>query len=95
MKVLKLERLEGKMILNRQRIYPPRVTSGLDTYPEDVVSILRKNDIETIEECLKRLSQLVTDFEEIQELDINPLIVYEKGKGCCIVDARIILSSSE
>lgn len=40
---------EGKMILNRQRIYPPRVTSGLDTYPEDVVSILRKNDIETIE----------------------------------------------
>ena len=40
---------EGKMILNTQRIYPPRVTSGLDTYPEDVVSILRKNDIETIE----------------------------------------------
>lgn len=51
-------------------------------------------DIEAIEECLKRLSQLVTDFEEIKELDINPLIVYEKGKGCCIVDARIILSDS-
>ncbi len=51
-------------------------------------------DIESIEECLKRLSQLVTDFEVIKELDINPLIVYEKGKGCCIVDARIILSSS-
>ena len=40
---------EGKMILNRQRIYPPRVTSGLDTYPEDVVSILREKGIETIE----------------------------------------------
>jgi acetyl coenzyme A synthetase (ADP forming)-like protein len=49
-------------------------------------------DLKAIEECLKRLSQLVTDFEEIKELDINPLIVYEKGKGCRIVDARIILS---
>jgi acetyl coenzyme A synthetase (ADP forming)-like protein len=49
-------------------------------------------DLEAIEECLKRLSQLVTDIEEIKELDINPLIVYEKGKGCTIVDARIILN---
>jgi acetyltransferase len=50
-------------------------------------------DIEAITDCLKRLSQLVTDFEDIKELDINPLIVYEKGKGCAIVDARIILTS--
>ncbi|MGB2764770.1 MAG: acetate--CoA ligase family protein [Candidatus Aminicenantaceae bacterium] len=50
-------------------------------------------DIKVIAECLKRLSQLVTDFEDIKELDINPLFVYEKGKGCTIVDARIILGS--
>ncbi len=48
-------------------------------------------DIEAIADCLKRLSQLVVDFEEIDELDINPLLVYEKGKGCKIIDARIIL----
>jgi len=48
-------------------------------------------DIPAIEECLKRLSQLVSDFDQIKELDINPLIVHEKGKGCTIVDARIIL----
>jgi acetyltransferase len=48
-------------------------------------------DIEAIADCLKRLSQLVMDFEEIKELDINPLVVYEKGKGGRIVDARIIL----
>ena len=48
-------------------------------------------DIEAIADCLKRLSQLVVDFEEINELDINPLFVYEKGRGCKIVDARIIL----
>ena len=40
---------EGKMILNHQRIYPPRVTSGLDKYPADVVKTLSENGIETIE----------------------------------------------
>ncbi|MBU4331377.1 MAG: acetate--CoA ligase family protein [Acidobacteria bacterium] len=49
-------------------------------------------DIEAVEDCLTRLSQLVMDFEAIRELDINPLIVFEKGRGCLIVDARIILS---
>lgn len=49
-------------------------------------------DTGTVEDCLKRLSQLVTDFDDIQELDINPLLVFEKGKGCMIVDARIILT---
>jgi 4-hydroxybutyryl-CoA synthetase (ADP-forming) len=48
-------------------------------------------DIEAIAECLKRLSQLIIDFEKIREIDINPLIVYEKGSGGRIVDARIIL----
>jgi acetyltransferase len=48
-------------------------------------------DVEAITDCLKRLSQLVVDFEDIQELDINPLLVYEKGQGCKIVDARIVL----
>ncbi|MGD2295847.1 MAG: acetate--CoA ligase family protein, partial [Candidatus Aminicenantes bacterium] len=49
-------------------------------------------DTDAIADCLKRLSQLVTDFDDIKELDLNPLIVYEKGQGCSIVDARIILS---
>lgn len=48
-------------------------------------------DTPAIADCLKRLSNFVTDFEDIKELDINPLIVYEEGKGCKIVDARIIL----
>ncbi len=49
------------------------------------------SDIEAVEHCLMRLSQLVCDFEEIEELDINPLMVLEKGKGALVVDARIIL----
>lgn len=48
-------------------------------------------DIECVAECLERLSQLATDFEDIVELDINPLKVFEKGQGAKIVDARILL----
>ena len=31
------------------------------------------------------------DFPEISEMDINPLIVMEKGKGAIAVDARFAL----
>lgn len=47
------------------------------------------SDIEGIEESLQRLSQLVTDFPEIEEFDMNPLLVLEKGKGVRAVDVRI------
>jgi len=40
---------EGKLILNRQRIYPPRVSSGMDTYPENIPEILRQHEIDAIE----------------------------------------------
>jgi len=48
-------------------------------------------DVAKIQECLQRLSQLVTDFEEFDEIDINPLLVYEQGKGALVLDARIII----
>ena len=47
-------------------------------------------DTPVLAECLERLSQLVVDFEEIQELDMNPIIVYNRGKGCRIAHARIV-----
>jgi acetyltransferase len=50
------------------------------------------SDIDAIAECLARLSQLATQIEEIVELDINPLIVLEKGCGARVVDARIVVS---
>lgn len=48
-------------------------------------------DIARIEECLARLSQLAMQCPEIAELDINPLLVYEKKKGCAVLDARVLL----
>ncbi len=52
-------------------------------------------DIESIVDALQRLGQLALDFPEIEELDINPLFVLDKGKGSVIGDARMILTKTE
>jgi len=46
-------------------------------------------DIDAIAEGLQRLSQLVTEFPQIQEMDINPLVVGPEGTTPIAVDARI------
>ncbi|HOX09865.1 MAG TPA: acetate--CoA ligase family protein, partial [Candidatus Omnitrophota bacterium] len=48
-------------------------------------------DIDSIKEGLLRLSQMVTDFPMIKELDINPLKVFSAGDkgGSIAIDARI------
>lgn len=48
-------------------------------------------DIEAVVEALLRLSQLMTDFPEIKELDINPLRVFHQGEGVRALDARVLL----
>ena len=48
-------------------------------------------DIDSISNSLLRLSQLVTDFPNILEMDINPLMVYDEGKGSVATDVRISL----
>jgi len=49
-------------------------------------------DIPSIVDSLLRLSQLVTDFPEIIEMDINPLMVMATGQGAVAVDSRISVS---
>lgn len=44
-------------------------------------------------DTLLRISQLVTDFPEIVELDINPVLVYDEGRGAVALDMRLVLSS--
>jgi len=53
----------------------------------------KPSDLEALIDSLQRLSQLVTDFPEIEEFDINPLMVLEEGKGVRTVDVRISLKS--
>jgi len=49
-------------------------------------------DLDSIATGLQRMSQLVTDFPEIKELDINPLIVGQAGTDPWVADARMTLS---
>ena len=49
----------------------------------------KPSDVGKLSECIQRLSQLVTDFREIKELDMNPVLVMEEGEGCKILDVRI------
>ncbi|MBI5359358.1 MAG: acetate--CoA ligase family protein [Planctomycetes bacterium] len=52
-------------------------------------------DMDAIVECLMRLSQLVVDFRNIIELDINPLIVFPKGVQPIALDARLAIERPE
>ncbi|MGA8106464.1 MAG: acetate--CoA ligase family protein [Nitrososphaeraceae archaeon] len=47
------------------------------------------SDLAAVVDSLQRLSQLITDFPEIEEFDINPLLVLESGKGVRVADVRI------
>ncbi|WP_048190209.1 acetate--CoA ligase family protein [Methanobacterium sp. SMA-27] len=51
----------------------------------------KASDIDSISDIILRISQLVTDFPEINEFEINPLMVFEEGKGALAVDMRLIL----
>jgi acetyltransferase len=48
-------------------------------------------DLEALLDVLLRLSQLVVDFPELVEVDINPLIVFEEGQGVSGIDVRLVL----
>jgi succinyl-CoA synthetase beta subunit len=41
-------------------------------------------------EAVQRLSQLLCEFPQIKEIDINPLRVFSHGEGVLALDARMI-----
>jgi len=49
-------------------------------------------DKAAIVDVLLRVGQLVQDFPEIVELDINPLVVYPQGQGAIAIDMRLALA---
>lgn len=70
---------EARLMITEIKAYP--VLKGYRNRPPA--------DIDAIAGILVNVSKLVVDNEEIRELDLNPVIVYEKG--AITVDARIIL----
>jgi len=49
------------------------------------------SDIDSLVEVLLRFSQLSTEFPEILEADLNPIKVFEHGKGCCVIDFKMVI----
>jgi acetyltransferase len=47
-------------------------------------------DVAAVVDCLCRLSQLALDFPQISEIEINPLQVFEAGRGVLALDARVL-----
>ncbi len=52
-----------------------------------------KSDIKVLEKSVVSLSDMVMNHPEIAEMDINPLMVHEEGKGATVADYRIILKA--
>jgi acetyltransferase len=53
----------------------------------------KPSDLEAIADTLVRISQLVTDFPDVVELDINPLLVFPAGQGVLGLDMRLALKA--
>jgi acyl-CoA synthetase (NDP forming) len=51
-------------------------------------------DVDAVADVLVRVSALVSDFPEIVELDINPLVVADRGSGAVAADIRIGIGGS-
>jgi acetate---CoA ligase (ADP-forming) len=54
-----------------------------------------KADVRSVERLVVSLSSMAMDNPEIMEMDINPLLVHEEGKGATVADCRIILKMPE
>jgi len=50
------------------------------------------SDIASIIDIITKISQIMSSREEIVEMEINPLCVYEGRKGCLALDIRITVS---
>jgi len=49
-------------------------------------------DTEAAQEVLLRVSAMVEDLPQIQELDLNPVKILARGHGYVVVDARVLVS---
>ncbi len=78
-RVAPVNRQEAESMITEIKAYP--VLRGYRNKPS--------SDTNALTEIIVNVSKLVMDHQEIKELDLNPVMAYEKGAKA--VDARIIL----
>jgi acetyl-CoA synthetase (ADP-forming) len=54
-----------------------------------------KGDINAIVDIIRTCCEIMQENPEIEEIDLNPIIVFERGKGLSAVDARIIITEEK
>ena len=48
-------------------------------------------DVSAVSDVIARVSQMLIELPEIQELDLNPVLVGADGEGCIAVDALVVV----
>jgi acyl-CoA synthetase (NDP forming) len=54
----------------------------------------KQKDIDTLLHTIVRVGAVLKTFDEISDIEINPLVVYDQGMGAKALDARILLRHS-
>ncbi len=78
-RIIPLEKRDAQEMITEIKAY--EILKGIRGNPP--------RDIQAIEEVLMKVSQLTMENPEINEIDLNPIFIFEKGLQ--VVDARMIL----
>jgi acyl-CoA synthetase (NDP forming) len=81
MRVVPFDAGEADEMIRHLKSYP--ILTGIRGMP--------RRDVQAIREGALALARLVSAFPEISELDVNPLMVLNEGKGAYALDARIVI----
>jgi len=71
------------------------LVSGIKSFP--LLSGIRgekEKDLDALYEVIATLSTLGEQYPEIVEMEINPLVIKDKGEGLCAIDGRLILKGA-
>jgi len=83
-RVAPIDRVDAEEMIREIKGYP--ILEGVRGEP--------KADIDALVDILLKAGRLTYEFQEIEEMDINPIFTFEEGRGAKAVDARFILSST-
>lgn len=73
-----------------------RMVSQIKTYPLLLgVRGEKRKDIDAVADAILRVGTVLKKFNDISDIEINPLVAYDHGDGVKAVDVRILLSKQE
>lgn len=82
---LPINKKEIQRMIKETKAYP--LLLGVRGEPE--------RDIEKVIEVIAKLGSLIRECRDISDIEINPLVSFEKGKGVKAVDVRVLLTKEK